>query len=92
MPASDNIKNLTLLDCATNRGFGNCWFMVKRWWVLRVEREKYLLPCTRNVFTKTYTNRPVTLLNWTESDANDYLEAMAKVLTEFFKVAWETMS
>ena len=89
MEASNNIKNLTLLDCGTNRGYGNSWFMVKRRWVLDIEHKKYLLPCTRNVFTKSYSKAPGSLLHWTSTDADDYLEAIAKVLTEFFKDTWE---
>jgi hypothetical protein len=91
LEASNGIKNLTLLDCGTNRGYGNSPFAVKRWWVLGIDRQaKYLLPCTRNVFTKTYSIAPGSLLYWTPNDADDYLEAIDRVLTEFFKDTWET--
>jgi hypothetical protein len=89
--ASNGIKNLTLLDCGTNRGYGNSPFAVKRWWVLGIDRQaKYLPPCTRNVFTKTYSKAPGILLHWTQKDEDDYLEAIDRVLTEFFKDTWET--
>ena len=91
LEANNGIKNLTLLDCGTNRGYGNSPFAVKRWWVLGIDRQaKYLLPCTRNVFTKTYSKAPGSLLYWTPNDAGDYFEAIARVLTEFFKDTWET--
>jgi hypothetical protein len=90
LEASDGIKNLTLLDCGTNRGYGNSGFAVKRSWILGIDWTKYLLPCTRNVFTKSYSKAPGSLLHWTQMDADDYLEAIAGVLTEFFKDTWET--
>ena len=88
--ASDKIKNLTLLDSETNRSYGNSPFAMKRQRILGVDRKKYLLPCTRNVFTKSYSRAPGSLLHWTQTDANDYLEAMVNVLTEFFKDTWDT--
>ena len=40
----------------------------------------FVLPCTKNVFTKAYTNQPNGLLAWTLADANAYLEDMKEKL------------
>ncbi len=83
--ASNDISNLTLLDVATNRGYGNSPFQVKRRWILGPDHQaKYVLPCTRNVFSKGYSSNPATLLQWTKADADDYLKAMSETLSQFF--------
>lgn len=81
----DKISNLTLLDAKTNRGYGNSPFQIKRAWILGLAHQaKYVLPCTRSVFTKGYSLAPEILLNWTPSDAADYLAVMSKTLFTFF--------
>jgi len=86
----DRLKNLTLLDCSTNRGYGNSPFAVKRAWILHPDRQaRYLLPCTRNVFTKSYSQAPCGLLHWTEDDAAHYLTAIESTLKDFFAGTWE---
>ena len=85
MEPTNDISNLTLLDAETNRGYGCSPFQVKREWVLGLDHQaKYLLPSTRNVFTKSYSLSPAGLLSWTQSDATDYLDAMSKTLSMFF--------
>lgn len=70
----DSICNLVLLDQGTNRGYQNAYFPVKRRWIFRREKEGvYVLPCTRNVFTKTYSKILFDLMNWTNDDAESYL-------------------
>jgi hypothetical protein len=87
---SDRLENLTLLDAGTNRGYGNSPFQVKRDWILGLDRQsKYLLPCTRNVFSKSYSKSPINLLHWTPDDAQDYLSAITDTLTVFFDKTWE---
>ncbi len=86
---SDGLGNLTLLDAETNRGYGNSPFAVKRAWVLGFDRSaKYLLPCTRNVFTKSDSPAPANLLHWTPDDAKAYLKAIADSLDRFFADTW----
>ena len=88
--ASNGIENHTLLDAATNRGYGNSFFAVKRAWVLGLDQQaKYLLPCTRNVFTKAYSKSPVNLMYWTPEDAADYRAAITSTLTRFFATTWK---
>lgn len=43
----------------------------------------FILPCTKNVFSKFYTKHPNTLLNWTQQDAQAYLDDMISKLGEF---------
>ncbi|MEI7729717.1 MAG: DUF262 domain-containing protein [Verrucomicrobiota bacterium] len=88
--ASNGLMNLTLLDAGTNRGYGNSPFAVKRAWVLGLNQQtKYLLPCTRSVFTKSYSKAPDNLLNWTPEDATDYLSEITSTLDTFFADTWE---
>jgi len=90
LDASDGLENLTLLDVKTNRGYGNSPFVVKRAWVLGLDRQaKYLLPCTRNVFTKSYSKAPINLRHWTPEDAKDYLSSITQILADFFSDTWE---
>ncbi len=90
---SDHIGNLTLLDAGTNRGFGNVPFALKRDWILQLDpSQRYILPCTLNVFTKTYSKDPAYLLHWTESDASDYQASLKQTLTAFFADSWESTS
>jgi hypothetical protein len=85
----DNLWNLTLLDAKTNRGFGNSPFPVKRDWILGLDpSERYILPCTRNVFTKAYSLQPNYLLRWMEDDASDYLNTITRTLEAFFHDTW----
>jgi hypothetical protein len=88
--ASNGLGNLSLLDAGTNRGYGNSPFAVKRAWVLGLDQQaKYLLPCTRNVFTKSYSKAPINLLHWTPQDAEDYLSSITQRMTAFFSDTWE---
>ena len=78
----NGIHNLVLLDQGTNRGYKNAYFPVKRKWIN--EREKngiYILPCTKNVFSKTYSSKLFDLMNWADYDAEKYLEEMTRCLT-----------
>ena len=73
--------NLALLDSSTNRGYQNAFFPVKRHWI--IEREKhgyYVPPCTKNVFMKSYTNKLSDFMNWTRTDANEYLHKIEEVI------------
>ncbi len=85
----DGLWNLGLLYETTNRGYGNSPFAVKRGWILGLDQsELYILPCTRNVFTKAYSSNPVNLLHWTKDDAEDYQKAIRVRLEAFFEDTW----
>ena len=76
----DNIGNLVLLDQGTNRGYKNAFYPVKRKWIHRREREGiYVLPCTRNVFSKNYSNMIFDLMNWNNHDAEAYMDEIERV-------------
>ena len=94
----NKIWNYTLLDRTTNQEYGNAIFPVKRAFLLNKERGKklsissgkqdkkeiaFVLPCTKNVFTKAYTDQPNGLLSWTKLDAEAYLSDMKEKL-EFY--------
>jgi len=77
-----SISNLVLLDAATNRGYQNAYFPVKRRWINKKEREGvYILPCTKNVFSKNYSTRLFDLMNWTAYDAEEYFKEMVICLS-----------
>lgn len=52
---------------------------------LKIEYEEgiaFVPPCTRNIFTKAYTEIPTALNAWTLEDAKMYLKEMNKVLSD----------
>ena len=82
LQAVDNIHNLVLLDSATNRSYKNAFFPVKRRWINAREKDGiYILPCTKNVFSKSYSAKLFDLMNWSDSDANAYLKEMIECLS-----------
>ncbi|MDI6051192.1 DUF262 domain-containing protein [Flavobacterium sp. XS2P24] len=81
---NDNISNLALLDEETNRGYGNAMFFIKRKKIIENDKQGIFVPiCTKNVFLKYYTKHSDNNLNWTQNDANDYLETMKEVLRNY---------
>ena len=81
---NDNISNLALLDEETNRGYGNAMFFIKRKKIIENDKQGIFVPiCTKNVFLKYYTKNSDNNLNWTQNDANDYLETMKEVLKNY---------
>ena len=82
LQAVENIHNLVLLDSATNRSYKNAFYPVKRRWLNAREKEGiYILPCTKNVFSKTYSTKLFDLMNWTDSDADAYIKEMVECLS-----------
>lgn len=78
----NGIHNLVLLDQGTNRGYKNAYFPVKRKWINSREKNGiYILPCTKNVFSKTYSSKLFDLMNWADYDADKYLEEITRCLT-----------
>lgn len=91
----NKIWNYTLLDSTTNREYGNAIFPVKRAFLMNKDRGQklnlssgnrdkkeiaFVLPCTKNIFTKAYTDKPNGLLTWTKPDAEAYLQDMKEKL------------
>lgn len=98
-----SIKNLALLDEGTNKSYRNNIFADKRKAILERIGEKdenaptlsmneysFIMPCTLNAFSKTYTKEHNNLLFWGENDANDYGEDMIKTISHFLALELET--
>ena len=47
----------------------------------------FIPPCTRNVFTKYYTQIAVSITQWTQQDAEDYRMAIAEALAGLVNAA-----
>ncbi len=78
--SGDGIQNMVLLDTNTNRGYGNAFFPVKKDWIYKQELKGiYVLPCTKNVFNKAYSKKMDDLMEWTQNDADNYLEVMVEI-------------
>lgn len=85
-PGSQGIGNLTLLDQATNRAYGNAPFVVKRGEILKAERKgTFILPCTRDLFLKVYSKNAGNLRRWDiASDGSAHKAAICENLESFF--------
>jgi len=83
----NSISNLTLLDEHTNKSYGNAMFPVKRNRIIRNDKLGLFVPiCTKNLFLKYYSDRVKSGMNWTQSDADNYLSNMTDVLKEFLPI------
>ena len=79
----NSVGNLTLLDEETNKSYGNQIFLHKRNIILNKEkRGKLILPSTRNVFLKYFSDSP-TSIKWTINDINDYKLYIYETLSLF---------
>ena len=82
----DNISNLTLLDQETNRSYGNAFFPLKRKRIIQNDELGIFVPiATKNIFLKYYSNRSSNLMNWEESDAQDYLDNIKEFVSPYIK-------
>ena len=86
----DNISNLTLLDQETNRSYGNAFFPLKRKRIIQNDELGIFVPiATKNIFLKYYSNRSSNLMNWEESDAQDYLDNIKEFVSPYIKAGNE---
>lgn len=51
----------------------------------KIEEIAFVPPCTKNVFAKTYTNMPSSMVNWTVKDAEGYLNDILEKLDYYIK-------
>lgn len=51
----------------------------------KIEEIAFVPPCTKNVFAKTYTNMPSSMVNWTVKDAKGYLNDILETLDYYIK-------
>ncbi|HJV84714.1 MAG TPA: DUF262 domain-containing protein [Noviherbaspirillum sp.] len=85
MAVENGIGNLTLLDSATNRGYKNAVFPVKRKQIIDRDKDGVFVPlCTKNVFMKCYSKKLDNMLFWTAGDMANYQSAIAHTLATFF--------
>ena len=81
-----SIGNLTLLDNATNRAYGNAFFTIKRKTIIENDMNGTFIPiCTKNLFLKYYSKNATDLQKWTEDDAKSYEFAILKTFNEILK-------
>lgn len=82
----DWIGNLTLLDAATNRSYGNAYFPVKRLRIIDNDRDGVFIPiATKNVFLKYYTRHSDRMLFWSQDDAEDYFDSIKDTLKDYLQ-------
>lgn len=90
----NKIWNFCLLDQSTNRSYGNSIFASKRKEILlrdqgldkdcNSSKERvFILECTKNVFTKSYSTDVNDLRAWGEEDAEQYLKCISTTLKDF---------
>ncbi len=80
------IGNLTLLDSATNREYGNALFRKKRKYIIdKAKNGRYVLPCTQYVFMKFFDDDNVTesRTRWTKEDKEKYHDFIFSQLQRF---------
>ena len=80
----DNIANLTLLDSATNRSYGNSFFPIKRKRIIENDSIGVFVPiATKNLFLKYFTPRVDNSFSWTREDGEKYRSAIVKTIKEY---------
>lgn len=83
------IGNLTLLDYATNRSYGNALFRKKRKCIIENSgKGRYVLPCTQYVFMKFFDVDSTTesRLRWTKEDKLKYHDFILEQLYDYLPI------
>lgn len=80
----DNISNLALLNVNINRMYGNAYFPIKRNIIIDKDKKGNFIPlATKNVFLKYYSGNAEKLMQWTQADADNYLNAIKDKLKNY---------
>jgi uncharacterized protein with ParB-like and HNH nuclease domain len=80
----NDISNLTLLDSATNRGYKNAVFPLKRKTIINRDKSGVFIPiCTKNVFLKYFSEYPPKISFWTQDDRDNYENDLYEVLNQY---------
>lgn len=86
----DNICNLTLLDCHTNTcaEYSNKDFETKRNFIEnQAKTDKFILPCTLNIFRGVYTNNSTKIMDsWDKDGREAYKSSMKELLESYIKL------
>lgn len=81
-----SIQNLTLLSAHDNRGIGNRFFFEKRQKLQEYYQQGSFIPaCSMNVFMKFYSDNPMQMAFWDETDRDAYKNQIEITIREFFK-------
>jgi hypothetical protein len=85
---SDDIKNsignLTLLDAATNRSYGNSLFCTKRRIIIeRIKQGVFVPIATQHVFSKFYDDKGTNRSVWSQEDMESYQRYIVDLLKDF---------
>ncbi len=83
----NDLGNLCLLDQSTNSSFKNFPFIIKLGRIIEETQKSnsYILPATKNVFLKYYSDYNKNNLIWTNSDAENYRNKMIETLKTFIE-------
>jgi len=82
----NDISNLALLDSATNRGYKNAVFPVKRMTIIQKEKAGRFIPIsTKNAFLKYFSEYPPKMSFWTQEDKNKYFDDIVRVLDDYLQ-------
>lgn len=80
----NDISNLSLLDSATNRGYKNAVFPLKRKTIIDREKAGTFIPiCTKNVFLKYFSAYPPKISFWTQDDRDNYYKDLEHILSDY---------
>lgn len=78
------IDNLALLSTKNNTSLSNNIFPIKRDIFIEMDKKGAFIPiCTKNVFLKFYSKDISKLYFWQQTDRDEYLSEMNRVLTKF---------
>ena len=69
----NSIYNLALLDSSTNKEYRNASFIDKREHISqKIKTDRFVPPCTQNVFFKVYTSYAANTAGWSGNDVRKY--------------------
>lgn len=78
------IDNLALLSTKNNTSLSNNIFPIKRDIIIEMDKKGAFIPlCTKNVFLKFYSKDVSKLYFWQQTDRDEYLSEIKRVLTKF---------
>ena len=80
----NSIGNLTLLDAATNRMYGNSLFCTKRRIIIeRIKQGVFVPIATQYIFAKFFDQKGTNRSLWTEEDMNAYHRYVYDVIINY---------
>ena len=83
----DDFGNLCLLDAATNRGYGNSYFIKKQKTIMDEDLNGKFFPiCTKRVFLNYYTQKLKDKI-WGKEHKEEYAKALKECLNAYFDIS-----